>query len=194
MASLTWSQTRGCMTRADLPSKSWRRSERELRPCPVPLASMPAGDPLGQPASIPPKHEEKPRDAAYGSARFGPQSRYWRIRGAPPSGTRDPLWCHHGPSRWSADENSSAPHERISGRASRPSSRVSSKAPWRASRNRDSATPRGLLLAWDRGCPAAPLAASSHACSFGSAAVARVNAPASPRRRRNLLLVEQAKV
>ena len=76
-----------------------------------------------------------------------PDARLWRIRGAPPSGTRDPLWCHHGPSRWSADENSSAPHERISGRASRPSSRVSSKAPWRASRNRDSATPRGLLLA-----------------------------------------------
>ena len=48
-------------------------------------------------------------------------------RAPPPSGTRDPLWCHHGPSRWSADENSSAPHERISGRASRPSSRVSSK-------------------------------------------------------------------
>jgi hypothetical protein len=100
----------------------------------------------------------------------------------------------HGPSRWSADENSSAPHERIRGRASRPSSRVSSKGPWRASRNRDSATPRELLLAWDRGCPAAPLAASSHACSFGSAAVARVDAPASPRRRRHLLLVEQAKV
>jgi hypothetical protein len=45
-----------------------------------------------------------------------------------------------------------------------------------------------------QGCSAAPLAASSHACSFGSAAVARVSAPVLPRRRRNLLLVEQAKV
>ena len=43
-----------------------------------------------------------------------------------PSGTRDPLWCHQGPSRCSADDNSSAPYERISGPASCPSSRVSS--------------------------------------------------------------------
>ena len=88
-----------------------------------------------------------------GFARRREETSLWRRAGAPPSGTRDPLWCHHGPSRWSADESSSAPHERISGRASRPSSRVSSKVPWRASRNRDSPTPRGLLLAWDRVAP-----------------------------------------
>ena len=88
-----------------------------------------------------------------GFARRREEMSLWRRAGAPPSGTRDPLRCHHGPSRWSADESSSAPHERISGRASRPSSRVSSKVPWRASRNRDSATPRGLLLAWDRVAP-----------------------------------------
>ena len=31
--------------------------------------------------------------------------------------------------------------------------------------------PRGLLLVWERGCPAAPAAASSHACSIVNAAV-----------------------
>ncbi len=53
-------------------------------------------------------------------------ARMWRIRGAPPSGTRDPLWCHHGPSRCSADDKSSAPYEGISGPASCASSRISS--------------------------------------------------------------------
>ena len=58
-------------------------------------------------------------------------------------------------------------------RVSRRERRSSSKALSRASRNRVGTRRRRLLLAWERGCRAAPSAATSHACCFVGAAVSR---------------------
>ena len=65
MATLNWVPTcrTTCWTGADVEIPGGDRG-LEPHPCPVPLASMPAGDTLSQTASNPPKQDKNPRCAA----------------------------------------------------------------------------------------------------------------------------------